>query len=67
MEQLLHSKKIDQTYISELLDYFTHLYNSGASNSVLNSSKNALIYIVFLQPYSSILQHPQIIKCFKNI
>ena len=56
-----------QPKISELLDYFTHLYNSGASYSVLNSSKSALSHIVFLPPYSSILEHPQIIKCFKGV
>ena len=54
-----------QPKISKLLDYFTHLYNSGASYSVLNSSKCALSHIVFLPPYSCILEHPQIIKYFK--
>ena len=55
-----------QPKISELLDYFTHLYNSGASYSVLNSNKSTLSHIVFLPPYSSILEHPQIIKYFKD-
>ena len=36
--------------ISELLDYFTHMYNLGASYSVLNSSKSALSHIVLLSP-----------------
>ena len=44
--------------ISELLDYFTHLYNSGAFYRNLNSSKSALSHIVFLPPYSSILERP---------
>ena len=56
-----------QPKISELLDYFTHLYNSGASYSVLNSSKSALSHIVFLTLYSSILEHRQIIKYFKGV
>ena len=56
-----------QPKISELLDYFTHLYNSGVSYSVLNSSKSALSHIVFLPPYSSILEHPQIINYFKGV
>ena len=56
-----------QPKISELLDYFTHLYNSGASYSVLNFSKSALSHIVFLPPYSSILEHPQIINYFKGV
>ena len=51
-----------QPKISELLDYFTNLYNSRASYSVLNSSKSALSHIVpslspslsYLSPYSSI-------------
>ena len=47
-----------QPKISELLEYFTHLYNSGASYSVLNSNKSALSHIVFLPPYLSILEHP---------
>ena len=51
----------------ELLEYFTHLYNSGASYSVLSSSKSAFSHIVFLPPYLSILEHPQIIKCFKRV
>ena len=55
-----------QPKISELLDYFTHLYNSGAFYSVLNSRKSALSHIVFLPPYSSILKYPQIIKYFKG-
>ena len=38
-----------------------------ASYSVLNSSKSALSHIVFLSPYSSILEHPQIIKYFKGV
>ena len=53
--------------MSELLDYFTHLYNLGASYSVLNSSKGALYHIVLLPPYSSILEHTQIIKYFKGV
>ena len=36
--------------ISELLDYFTNLYNLGASYSVHNSSKSALSHIVLLPP-----------------
>ena len=40
-----------QAKISELLDYFTHLCNSGASYSVLNSSKSAFSHIVFLPSY----------------
>ena len=56
-----------QPKINELLDYFTHLYNSGASYSVINSSKSALFHIVFLPPYASILEHPQIIKYFKGV
>ena len=56
-----------QPKISELLDYFTHLYNSGASYSVLNISKSALTCIVFLPQHSSILEHPQIIKYFKGV
>ena len=56
-----------QPKIGELLDYFTHLYNSGASYSVFNSSKNALSHIVFLPPYSSISEHPQITKYFKGV
>ena len=56
-----------QPKISELLDYYIHLYNSGASYGVLNSSKSALSHIVFLSPYSSILEHPQIVKYFKGV
>ena len=56
-----------QPKISELLDYFTHLYNSGASYSVFNSGKSALSHSVFLPPYSSISEHPQIIKYFKGV
>ena len=40
-----------QPKISDLLDFFTHLYNSGPSYSGLNSSKSALYHIVFLPPY----------------
>ena len=50
-----------------MLDYFTHLYNSEASFNVLNSSKSDLSHIVFLPPYSSILEHPQKIKNFKGV
>ena len=50
-----------------MLDYFTHLYNSGASYSVLNPIKSVLSQIVFLPPYLSILEHPQIIKYFKGV
>ena len=35
------------SHISELLDYFTHLYDLGASYNVLNSSKSALSYCIF--------------------
>ena len=56
-----------QPKISELLDFFTHLYNSGASYSVLNSCKSALPHIVVLPPYSSILEHQQIKKYFKGV
>ena len=56
-----------QPKITELLDYFTHLYNSGTSYSVLNSSKRVLSHVVFLPPYSPILKHPQIIKYFKGV
>ena len=55
-----------QPKISEFLDYFTHLYNSGVPYSVLNSSKSALLHIVFLPIPSSILEHPQIITYFKG-
>ena len=54
-----------QPKISELLDYFTRLYNSGTSYSALNSSESALSHIVFSPLYSSILEHAQIIKYFK--
>ena len=50
-----------------MLDYFTHLYNSEASYSVLNSSKSDLSRIVFLPAYSSILEPPQIIKYLKGV
>ena len=43
------------------------MYNSGASYSVLNSSKSTLSHIVLLPPYLSILEHPQIIKYFKGV
>ena len=56
-----------QPEICELLDYFTHLYNSGASYSVLNSSKCALYHILFSPPYSSILEHQKTIKYFKDV
>ena len=55
-----------QPKISELLDFFTPLFNSVPSWSVLNSSKSALAHIVFLPSYSSILEHPQIMKYFKG-
>ena len=54
-------------YLTYSLDYFTHLYNSGASYNVLNSSKSALSHIVFLSIYSFILEHPKIIKYFKGV
>ena len=46
-----------------------HLYNSGVSCSVFDSSKRALSlsHIMFLLPYSSTLEHPQIIKYFKGV
>ena len=47
-----------QPKINELLDYFSNLYNSWAFYSNLNSSKSALSHIVFLPPYSFILEHP---------
>ena len=50
-----------------MLDYFTHLYNSEASYSVLNSIKSDLSHIVFLPAYSSILEPPQIIKYLKGV
>ena len=56
-----------QPKISESQDCFTHLYNSGASYSVLNSSKSVFSHFVFLPPYSSILEHSQILKHFKCI
>ena len=49
-----------QPKMSELLDYFNHLYNSRASYSALSSSESALSHIVFFPPYSSISEHPQI-------
>ena len=56
-----------QPKIIELLEYFTHLYNAGVSYSVLNSSKSVLSHIVFLPQYSSISEHPQIIKYFIGV
>ena len=56
-----------QPKLSEFLDNFTHLYNSGVPYSVLNSSKSALSHIVFLPISSSILEHPQIITYFKSV
>ena len=56
-----------QPKISELLGYFTHLHNLGTSYSVLNSSKSAFFHILFLLPYLSILEHPQIIKYVKGV
>ena len=56
-----------QPKISELLGFFTHLYDSGTSYSVLNSSKSALSHTVFLPPHASILEYPQIIKYFKGV
>ena len=56
-----------QPKISESLDFFTHLYNSAPSYSVLNSSKSAPAHIVFLPSYSSTLEHPQIMKYFKGV
>ena len=53
--------------ISELPDHFIHLYNSGASCSAISSSKRALSPMLFLLPYSSILEDPQIIKYFKGV
>ena len=68
MEQLLHAKSHIQLKISELLlEYYTHLYNSEASYSILNFTKRALSHVVFLPPYSSISEHPQIIKNFKGV
>ena len=51
-----------QPKLSELLDYFTHLYNS-----LSNIHLSALSYILLLPPYSSISEHPQIIKYFKSV
>ena len=62
----IQNKMSLQPKICELLDYFTHLYNSGASYSVLNSSKSALSHILFLPPYSSILEHQKTIKIFQR-
>ena len=56
-----------QPKISELLDFFTHLYSSGVSYSALKPSKSVFTHIVFLLPYSSILEHPEIIKYFKGV
>ena len=56
-----------QPKINELLDYFTHLYKSGVSYSVIDSSKSVLFNILFLPPYASILEHPKIIKYFKGV
>ena len=46
-----------QPKISQLLDYFTSMYNSEASYTVLNSSKSVLSHIAC----SSILAHNKII------
>ena len=51
--------------ISELLGYFTRLYNSGASYRV--PRKVPSVILCFLPPYLSILEHPQIIKYFKSV
>ena len=51
-----------QPKLSELLDYFTHLYNS-----LSNTRLSALSYILLLPPYSSISEHPQIIKYFESV
>ena len=56
-----------QLKTSELLDFFNHLYSSGAFYSALKPSESALTHIAFLPPYSSILEHPQIIKYFKGV
>ena len=55
-----------QPKINELLDYFTHLYKSGVSYNVINSSKSGK-HIMFLPPYASILEHPEIVKYFKGV
>ena len=51
----------------ELLDRFFHLYNSQESYSVLNSIKGFLSRTVFLPPCSFILEHLQIMNCFKGV
>ena len=55
--------------ISELLGYFTRLYNSGASYRVPRKvpRKVPSVILCFLPPYLSILEHPQIIKYFKSV
>ena len=42
-------------------------YTTAPLYSVLNSSKSALYHIAFLPLYSSISEHPQIIKYFKGV
>ena len=51
-----------------------HCYNSKMdhpellpSNSALKPSKSALTHTMFLPPYSSNLEHPEIIKYFKGV
>ena len=39
----------------------------GHLNRDLKSSKSALSHVGFLPPYSSILEHPQIIKYFQGV
>ena len=58
-----------QPKISELLDYFTHLYNSGASYRVPIKVPRKVPSVIFsfLPPYLSILEYPQIIKYFKSV
>ena len=53
--------------IADVINFLSHLYDKGLSYSVIKSAKAALNQIVFLPPYSSIGDHPLLIRFMKGV
>ena len=52
--------------VHEILNYFTYLFEKGLSFSTLKAAMSALAQLVYLPPYATLSDYPQIIKFFKG-
>ena len=61
------ANNITRVGIADVINFLAHLFDKGLSYSVIKSAKSALNQLIFIPPYSSIGDHPLLIRFMKGV